>query len=123
MSDDPQPVNLPKTGTSAVQPSLQSMFAGDPRVSLPEPGKRRFGSNGFKIDGKIFAMERQGALVVKLKAHRVRDLASEGVGTPLQMCNRTMKEWLVLEDPATWPSLALEARDLLARGSDDEDRP
>lgn len=97
--------------TNPVQLFLQNIFVSDPQVTKPASPSARFGSNGFKIGGKVFAMEWQGALAVKLPAQRVRDLATIGTGTPLQMGNRRMKEWLVAEDQATWPTLAMEARD------------
>ena len=119
MSHDTPPNAVSEAKTNPVQLFLQNVFVSDPRVTTPAYRSARFGSNGFKIGGKVFAMEWQGALAVKLPAQRVCDLAVKGTGTPLQMGNRRMKEWLVTEDRATWPALAMEARDhmILLHGS------
>lgn len=111
MSHNKLQTNGSKAKTSTVQLFLQGVFADDPRVTPPDSRSARFGSNGVKINGKVFAMEWQGVLAVKLSAQRVSELASNGEGAPLEMGSRRMKEWLVAEGPATWPALAMEARD------------
>lgn len=111
MSSDRLQTNGSETKTSTVQLFLQGVFADDPRVMPPDSRSARFGSNGVKINGKVFAMEWQGALAVKLSAQRVSELASKGEGAPLEMGSRRMKEWLVAEAPTTWSALAMEARD------------
>lgn len=111
MSHNKLQTNGSKAKTSTVQLFLQGVFADDPRVTPPDSRSARLGSNGVKINGKVFAMEWQGVLAVKLSAQRVSELASNGEGAPLEMGSRRMKEWLVAEGPATWPALAMEARD------------
>ena len=111
MSHDTPPNAVSEAKTNPVQLFLQNVFVSDPRVTTPAYRSARFGSNGFKIGGKVFAMEWQGALAVKLSAQRVSELASKGEGAPLEMGSRRMKEWLVAEAPTTWSALAMEARD------------
>ncbi len=80
---------------------------------------RKFGSNGLRVNGKIFAMIAQGSLVVKLPAPRVRALVAGGVGMPFDPGHgRLMKEWLFVTSPkASWRDLAAEAFDFVAAGS------
>ena len=89
---------------------LRRQFADDPAVRQPDANGSAFGSRGLRVDGKVFAMEWNGAVAVKLPAGRVRALLADKKGAPLQMGSRVMKEWIVLRDPALWPDLAEEAR-------------
>jgi hypothetical protein len=74
-------------------------------------GVRRFGANGLRTKGKIFAMMAQGTLVVKLPAARVDAIVSAGNGERFDPGHgRIMKEWVALSVmPRRWPSFALEA--------------
>ena len=74
-------------------------------------GRRNFGSNGLKVDGKLFALFTQGTLVVKLPSERVAALVAEGVGEPFDPGHgRKMKGWLtVTRASASWLALAREA--------------
>jgi hypothetical protein len=45
---------------------------------------RKFGSNGLKVDGKLFALFTQGTLVVKLPKERVAALVAKGDGKPFE---------------------------------------
>jgi hypothetical protein len=74
-------------------------------------GKRRFGSNGLKVNGKLFALFTQGTLVVKLPKVRVAALTDEGVGEPFDPGHgRLMKEWLAVRShDASWIDLTKEA--------------
>jgi hypothetical protein len=73
----------------------------------------RFGSNGLKVGGKLFALFTQGTLVVKLPRDRAAALAESGVGEPFDPGHgRLMKEWLTLapeRTPDEWLDLAREA--------------
>ncbi len=100
---------------SAIEGFLRLTFANDPQITLPEPGSARFGSKGLRIGGKVFAMEWQEMLAVKLSSERVLSLVAAGAGHPLHMGNRKMKEWLVTEDPSAWLALAQEARDFAVK--------
>ena len=75
-------------------------------------GKRGFGSDALQVNGKIFAMLRQDALVVKLPATRVAELIATGVAMPFDAGKgRPMREWAMLGESASrrWLSLAREA--------------
>jgi hypothetical protein len=75
------------------------------------PAARKFGSNGLKVDGKLFALFTQGTLVVKLPRQRVAELVDTAVGTPFDPGHgRLMKEWLTVAAPgASWLDLTKEA--------------
>jgi len=87
-------------------------FARDRRVTPPAATRSSFGSNGLKVDGRIFAMLVRGALVVKLPRDRVAALIASGLGEPFDAGKgRPMKEWVTLRAPhAAWIELAREAR-------------
>jgi hypothetical protein len=74
---------------------------------------RKFGSNGLKVNGKLFALFTQGTLVVKLPKARVAALIDEKVGRPFDPGHgRLMKEWLsIVSTTASWAALAKEAHD------------
>lgn len=91
-------------------------LADHPGVEVPEPGRRRFGSDALKVNGSIFAMVTGGSLVVKLPRHRVDALVAEGIGAPFESGKgRPMKEWLgvTTDDQETWLALAREALDFV----------
>jgi TfoX/Sxy family transcriptional regulator of competence genes len=101
---------------------LIGAFQSDPRLaavaeafetSRAEAGKRKFGSNGLKANGKLFALFTQGTLVVKLPKDRVSALVAQGSGEPFDPGHgRLMKEWLkVTSARAAWIDLAKEAHD------------
>ena len=78
------------------------------------PG-RRFGSNGLKVNGELFALFTQGTLVVKLPKERVVELVASKIGKPFDPGHgRLMKEWLTVMSPkASWSELAREAHDFV----------
>ncbi len=78
---------------------------------------RKFGSNGLKVNGKLFALFTQGTLVVKLPKDRVAELVASRVGKPFDPGHgRLMKEWLTVVAPkARWAELAKEAHDYVKR--------
>jgi hypothetical protein len=93
-------------------------FAADSRLAAIagayEAGKkerRRFGSNGLKLDGKIFAMLVRGRLVVKLPKERVDLLVASRQGERFDPGHgRLMKEWVTVgPSRASWVELAMEA--------------
>jgi len=96
---------------------LVRRFASDPEVQLPADERGAFGSNGLKVCGRIFAMDRRGDVVVKLPAARIDALVAAGKGVRLEMgAGRIMKEWLVLLPPRRgWANLVDEARAFVAQ--------
>jgi TfoX/Sxy family transcriptional regulator of competence genes len=82
-----------------------------------KPGARKFGSNGLKANGKLFALFTQGTLIVKLPKDRVAALVASGVGKPFDPGHgRLMKGWLtVTSTKAPWIDLAKEAHGFVSR--------
>jgi hypothetical protein len=99
--------------------ALIAALRADPRLAAVARGfeaaraapSRKFGSNGLKVNGKLFALFTQGTLVVKLPRDRVAALVAAKVGKPFDPGHgRFMKEWLtVTEASAPWIVLAREA--------------
>jgi hypothetical protein len=78
--------------------------------------KKRFGSAGLSISGKIFAMRVHGKLVIKLPKARVDVLIERRVGERFVLGQKRMKEWVVLEPISKehWLSLSREAMEFVA---------
>jgi TfoX/Sxy family transcriptional regulator of competence genes len=100
-------------------------FLSDPELApivaafqKTNPGASKFGSNGLKVDGKLFALFTQGTLVVKLPKERVAALVGARVGRPFDPGHgRVMKQWLtVMSAKASWVDLAREAFAFATRG-------
>ena len=72
-----------------------------------------FGSNpGLRVAGKIFAMSKDGELIVKLPANRCAELVASGSARPFDRGQgRPLKEWVVVENSPDhhWFELATEA--------------
>ena len=88
-----------------------------PGVTPPTNGegtRRKFGSNGLRINGRVFAMlSAEKRLIVKLPRTRVDALVSsrDGVQFDPRRNGKLMKEWLVLNPSSkiSWLELATEA--------------
>lgn len=104
---------------------LVEAFRADPKLravaetfdaSSASRQPRKFGSNGLKVDGKLFALFTQGTLVVKLPKERVAALVAKGDGKPFDPGHgRLMKEWLTVVSPKlSWNALAKEAHAFVA---------
>ena len=104
---------------------LVEVFRADPKLravaetfdaSSASGQPRKFGSNGLKVDGKLFALFTQGTLVVKLPKERVAALVAKGDGKPFDPGHgRLMKEWLTVVSPKlSWSALAKEAHAFVA---------
>ena len=98
--------------------SLVSAFAGVEGVTegSERPG-RPFGSNGLKVNHRLFAMLVRGRLVVKLPRERVAELVAAGEGKRYdpRSDGRLMQEWLNLSPDSSleWVALAQEALDFV----------
>jgi TfoX/Sxy family transcriptional regulator of competence genes len=81
------------------------------KESASATGTRKFGSNGLKVNGKLFALFTQGTLVVKLPNERVAELVASKVGRRFDPGHgRLMKGWLTVVSPkALWVDLAKES--------------
>ena len=90
-------------------------FAEDQQVGRG----RMFSSDAvLNVNGKIFAMEVKGKLVVKLPQHRVEELIAVGKARNFDPGHgRLMKEWAVIEaPPPEWIELAKEAYHFVRTG-------
>ncbi len=114
----------PAVAENAQVATVIEAFLADPQLApiavafeeAKEAGRgRKFGSNGLKVNGKLFALFTQGTLVVKLPKARVAALIDEKVGRPFDPGHgRLMKEWLSIVSPqASWVALAKEAHDFV----------
>lgn len=75
---------------------------------------RMFGSDALKVNGKVFAMNVKGRLVVKLIAERVQELLALGVAAPFDPGHGTlMREWVAVPDRADVDWLDLSRESLL----------
>jgi hypothetical protein len=114
------PMTVKKSGDALFAPIVRA-FSKDPRVKPPAEDDgagrpRKFGSNGLKVDGRIFAMIVKGRLVVKLPRPRVDALVTSGGGERFDPGHgRVMKEWVTVgpKARASWLGLAREAREFV----------
>ena len=105
--DDPRVAKL--IAALRAEPTLASVIDAFEKAKS-EP-RRKFGSNGLKVNGKLFALFTQGTLVVKLPKQRVAELVAANMGKPFDPGHgRLMKEWLaVTSAKASWLDLARDA--------------
>ena len=102
--------------------SIVSALGEMPGVVPPDAApssRKRFGSNGLKFNGRLFAMLAGERLVVKLPKRRVDELVASEDGTRFDPRHdgRVMKEWLSLDQRSdvSWMALAEEALDFARR--------
>jgi hypothetical protein len=88
-------------------------------VNRGKTAPRRFGSNGLKVNGKLFALFTQGTLVVKLPPARVSILVAEGAGRPFDPGHgHLMKGWLTVIGPrASLVNLVKDALQFVSEGT------
>jgi hypothetical protein len=69
----------------------------------------KFGNASLVIDDKVFAFasKNSSGLILKLPAHDIAALVETGTARPLVMGKRTMREWVVVEDPLAAATLRL----------------
>jgi hypothetical protein len=71
---------------------------------------RMFSTIGWRRGGKVFAfVGRSGELMIKIPEDRVRALVDAGVGEPMSIRERTMREWVRIRESADWAPLVVEA--------------
>jgi hypothetical protein len=81
-------------------------FDSEPDVT----GGRGFAREVLKREGKIFAIDYDGAVVFKLPAERCAALVEETSAIPFDRGQgKPLKEWVVISDPDAWLDLAHEA--------------
>ena len=101
--------------------SLVATLSSKPGVTPPsdeEGTRRKFGSNGLRINGRVFAMlSAEKRLIVKLPRERVDALVDKGDGERFdpRRNGRVMREWIVMKPSsrANWLQLAREALDFV----------
>ena len=95
---------------------LLDELQADPRVA----GGMMFGHRAAKLASKVFCIDFDGELVVKLGAERVQELAAEGTATVFDpMGGRPMTGWAQVPpgsgDPLeAWLALAEEAKTVVS---------
>ena len=101
--------------------SVVATLRSKPGVAPPavaEGTRRKFGSNGLRINGRVFAMlSAEKRLIVKLPRERVDALVDAGDGERFdpRRNGRVMREWIVMKPSpkANWLQLAQEALDFV----------
>jgi hypothetical protein len=111
----------PEAAAESASPAFEEVvaaFKGGDGIEEPGASRRAFGSNGLKVNGKIFAMLVRGALVVKLPKARVDALVGSGAGVHFDRGQgQLMKEWLSVSGAeGTWLALAREAHAFVRGG-------
>lgn len=109
----------PKTDFASVVEKLRNKPGVTPPPADETGARKKFGSNGIRIKGRIFAMlSSEDRLIVKLPRERVEALVASGEGAQFDPRHdgRLMKEWLVLKPSSKveWLSLAEEAMSFVA---------
>ncbi len=92
-------------------------------MTLPsdEPSKKRkFGSSGLRIKGKVFAMmSSNGEFVVKLSRERVDRMVASGEAARFdpRRNGHVMKEWAVIAPTSKtkWLEVAREAKNFIGK--------
>lgn len=94
-------------------PSVARAFSGRANVE----SARMFGSDAFKVGGKVFCMQVRGRLVVKLSKGRADELIAASLAEPFDPGHgRVMREWVTIgsEAPVDWVALSEEAMTYVA---------
>ncbi|HVH16604.1 MAG TPA: hypothetical protein VNA15_12935 [Candidatus Angelobacter sp.] len=107
----------PETEFASVVAGLRNKLGVTP-PSDGEGTRRKFGSNGLRINGKVFAMlSAEKRLIVKLPRERVDALVDAGDGERFdpRRNGRVMREWIVMKTSSItdWLKLAREALDFV----------
>lgn len=83
-------------------------YDADPEVSL----RHSKNNDALTIDGRIFAFEKDGRLILKLPAERCAALIAAGQAQPYQLGKRVMRQWTAVPAARSdgWATLTEEAR-------------
>ncbi len=106
-----------ETGQSS--DTLYSIIADELRTDPAVSQSKMFGSQGFKIAGKVFAVLVKGNLILKLPKVRVDHLVASDKGEHFDPGHgRIMKEWVAVKptDQNEWLALAKQAKDFVLSG-------
>lgn len=106
-----------ETGKSAEQ--LYSLIADELGKDAAVSQSKMFGSQGFKIAGKVFAVLVKGKLVLKLPKETVGQFIATEKGEHFDPGHgKIMKEWVALKpiSPDEWLALAKHAKDFVLSG-------
>jgi len=90
--------------------AIEADFISKPGIT--RSAKRGFAEGGLMTQGKLFVVQRQDDLLLKLPAGRVEILVATGEGAPFSASGgRVMREWVLAQPEAAeaWLSLATEA--------------
>lgn len=98
-------------GATAFQ-NIVNTYGTDSGVSL----RHSMNNNALTIEGRIFAFEKDGRLIVKLSAERCAALIAAGQAEQYQLGKRVMRQWAAV--PAAhmygWAALTEEAHMFVA---------
>jgi hypothetical protein len=103
---------MAETGVQARFDAVARALADRPGVTLGSGRSSGFGSTALQFEGRIFAMVRGEAIVLKLPRERVATLIDSGIGAAFDAGKgRPMKEWVAVDagPDADWLALAEEA--------------
>ena len=107
-------------GYAASVGALNALVAELPADPPVVPG-RMFNGDGLKVQGRFFAfIGRNGDLIAKIPAPRVRELVSQQTGAAVVMGSRTMREWArfpVEAGVGTWSQVLEEAYAFVLAGA------
>ena len=90
--------------------AIEANFIG--KAGITRSAKRGFAEGGLMTHGKLFAVQRQDDLLLKLPTGHVEALVAAGKGAPFSASGaRVMREWVLAQPEAAeaWLSLAREA--------------
>ena len=115
-----EPAASADDGYAASVGALNALVAELP-VDPPVVPGRMFNGDGVKVKGRFFAfIGRNGDLIAKIPAARVRELVAEQTGTSVVMGSRTMREWArfpVEAGVGTWSQVLEEAYQFVLAGA------
>lgn len=87
--------------------NIVNSYDVDPDVSL----RHSMNNDALTINGRIFAFEKGGRLILKLPAERCAALIASGEAEPYQLGRRVMRQWAAVPSARIdgWAALTEEA--------------